>query len=129
MRQTDLKAAILAELEKRSDLPPGLWLRVCRRMSRDIPLSTYYEALYRLRDDGLVTYSQGDLTDQTLDRLIAATKRRSGLPANDGRGGEVAITTKGRGVANLMALRFLAPSTKRREADKAMNAVLSVLAS
>jgi hypothetical protein len=128
MRQTPLKTTILTTLLAQEDLVPALWSRAGEAMGKEIPLRTFYEAIYRLRDDGLVQYQSRQMSDAQVSDLL--TELAGGEPAADDAGddvGQVRLTTRGRAHAELLSLQELIPAPRQREAARRIQHLQEIL--
>ena len=69
-RHTPIKTSILSQLLVREDLVLTLWFGTCRDLGIDVPVSNFYESIYRLRDEGLLQYKSRKLTDEKLEQFF-----------------------------------------------------------
>lgn len=117
MRYTPTKSFILTALLGGDGQITDLWAMACKALGKEIPASTFYDAIYALRDDGLLSYQSRQISDRQMASLM---KELAGGPIAEDvpvEGvGQVSLTLQGRAQAELLALKELIPASHHREA-------------
>ena len=95
-RPTRMKSAILNLLLVEDDLVPALWQGVMKALKKEVPMATFYEAIYRLRDEGLVRYQSCQLSNEEMSALLSELKEGSTAYNGEEQKGLVSLTQKGK---------------------------------
>ena len=118
-RPTLIKSAILNLLLVEDDLVPALWQGVSKTLKKEVPMATFYEAIYRLRDEGLINYQSRQLTNADMDALLSELKE-GGTTYNEEEEhrGLVSLTVKGQAFADLLSLKEMIQPSRVRDAER-----------
>jgi Fe2+ or Zn2+ uptake regulation protein len=127
-RPTLIKSAILNLLLVEDDLVPALWQGVMKALKKEVPMATFYEAIYRLRDEGLVRYHSSQLTNEKMSALLSELKEGSTVyNEEEEQRGLVILTAKGRMFAELSSLREMIQPSRVRDAERRISSLQGML--
>ena len=126
---TLIKSAILNLLLIEDDLVPALWHGVSKQLKNEVPLSTIYEAIYRLRDEGLISYqSHPPLTNERMNEMLLELKGGSAAYNEEiERKGLVTLTRKGKIFSELLSLREMILPSRLRDAERHISSLQGAL--
>lgn len=97
-----IETSIISLLSAGDDLIPSLWRGTCKKLKEEVPLETFYQSIYRLRDEGLVLYQSRPLTLEKMDQILKElVEGGTTYDEEDEREALVRLTAKGRTQAGL----------------------------